>query len=119
MLSTGEGQITSLSFIGSLVEYAREKTKEEILSDFSGGDFPLVMDSPFGNLDETHTANVAANIGLLASQDIIIVSDKQWRKEVEDNMKSKVGKMYKIYDENDKNKKVSETTMIKEEVYIG
>ena len=119
VLSTGEGQITSLSFIGSLVEYAREKTKEEILSDFSGGDFPLVMDSPFGNLDETHTANVAANIGLLASQVIIIVSDKQWRKEVEDNMKSKVGKMYKIYDENDKNKKVSETTMIKEEVYVG
>ena len=119
VLSTGEGQITSLSFIGSLVEYAREKTKEEILSDFSGGDFPLVMDSPFGNLDETHTANVAANIGLLASQVIIIVSDKQWRKEVEDNMKSKVGKMYKIYDENDKNKKVSETTMIKAEVYVG
>ena len=119
VLSTGEGQITSLSFIGSLVEYSREKTKEEILSDFSGGDFPLVMDSPFGNLDETHTANVAANIGLLASQVIIIVSDKQWRKEVEDNMKSKVGKMYKIYDENDKNKKVSETTMIKEEVYVG
>lgn len=119
VLSTGEGQITSLSFIGSLVEYAREKTKEEILSDFSGGDFPLVMDSPFGNLDETHTANVAANIGVLASQVIIIVSDKQWRKEVEDNMKSKVGKMYKIYDENDSNKKVSETTMIKEEVYVG
>ena len=119
VLSTGEGQITSLSFIGSLVEYAREKIKEEILSDFSGGDFPLVMDSPFGNLDETHTANVAANIGVLASQVIIIVSDKQWRKEVEDNMKSKVGKMYKIYDENDRNKKVSETTMIKEEVYVG
>lgn len=119
ILSTGEGQITSLSFIGSLVEYAREKTKEDILSDFSGGDFPLVMDSPFGNLDETHTANVAANIGLLASQVIIIVSDKQWRKEVEDNMKSKVGKMYKIYDENDINKNVSETTMIKEEVYVG
>ena len=77
------------------------------------------MDSPFGNLDETHTANVAANIGVLASQVIIIVSDKQWRKEVEDNMKSKVGKMYKIYDENDRNKKVSETTMIKEEVYVG
>ena len=28
VLSTGEGQITSLSFIGSLVSYAREKTKD-------------------------------------------------------------------------------------------
>ena len=30
VLSTGEGQITSLSFIGSLVSYARQKTKEKI-----------------------------------------------------------------------------------------
>lgn len=119
VLSTGEGQITSLSFIGSLVEYAREKTKQEFLSDFSGGDFPIVMDSPFGNLDATHTANVAANIGKLASQVIIVVSDKQWNKDVEDNIGHQVGKMYKMYDVNDSNKDVLETTMIKEEIYIG
>lgn len=119
VLSTGEGQITSLSFIGSLVEYAREKTKQEFLSDFSGGDYPIVMDSPFGNLDATHTSNVAANIGKLASQVIIVVSDKQWSKEVEDNIKSQVGKMYKMYDINDINKDVLETTVIEEEMYIG
>ena len=119
VLSTGEGQITSLSFIGSLVEYAREKTKQEFLSDFSGGDFPIVMDSPFGNLDETHTANVASNIGKLASQVIIVVSDKQWGKDVEDNIRHQVGKMYKMYDINDTNKDVLETTVIKEEQYIG
>ena len=119
VLSTGEGQITSLSFIGSLVSYAREKTKEQFLSDFSGGDFPIVMDSPFGNLDQTHTANVAANIGELASQVIIIVSDKQWNKDVEDNIKDKVGKMYKMYDENDNNKEIMETTVIKEVQYNG
>lgn len=114
VLSTGEGQITSLSFIGSLVSYAREKTKEQFLSDFSGGDFPIVMDSPFGNLDQTHTSNVAANIGELASQVIIIVSDKQWNKDVEDNIKGKVGRMYKMFDENDNNKEIMETTVIKE-----
>lgn len=119
VLSTGEGQITSLAFIGSLVEYAREKTKQEFLSDFSGGDFPIVMDSPFGNLDATHTANVAANIGKLASQVIIVVSDKQWGKDVEDNIGHQVGKMYKMYDINDTNKDILETTMIKEEKYIG
>lgn len=119
VLSTGEGQITSLSFIGSLVEYAREKTKQEFLSDFSGGDYPIVMDSPFGNLDATHTSNVASNIGKLASQVIIIVSDKQWNKDVEDNIRHQVGKMYKMYDVNDINKDVLETTVIKEEIYIG
>lgn len=119
VLSTGEGQITSLSFIGSLVEYAREKTKQEFLSDFSGGDYPIVMDSPFGNLDEIHTSNVAENIGKLASQVIIVVSDKQWNKDVENNIKHQVGKMYKMYDVNDTNKDVLETTIIKEELYIG
>lgn len=117
VLSTGESQITSLSFIGSLVEYAREKTKQEFLSDFSGGDYPIVMDSPFGNLDELHTCNVAANIGELASQVIIIVSDKQWNKDVEDNIKHQVGKMYKMNDINDTYKDIMETTIIKEEVY--
>ena len=119
VLSTGEGQITSLSFIGSLVSYAREKTKEQFLSDFSGGDFPIVMDSPFGNLDQTHTSNVAANIGELSSQVIIIVSDKQWNKDVEDNIKGKVGRMYKMFDENDNNKEIMETTVIKEVQYNG
>ncbi|MGL4913123.1 MAG: hypothetical protein ACRC3Y_11920, partial [Romboutsia sp.] len=119
VLSTGEGQITSLAFIGSLVSYAKQKTQEQFLSDFSGGDFPIVMDSPFGNLDQTHTANVASNIGELASQVIIIVSDKQWNKDVEDNIKHQVGKMYKMYDVNDNNKNVMETTLIKEEQYNG
>ena len=119
VLSTGEGQITSLSFIGSLVSYAREKLNDPVLSDFSGGDFPIVMDSPFGNLDQTHTSNVAANIGELASQVIIIVSDKQWNKDVEDNIKSKVGRMYKMFDENDNNKDIMETTLIKEVQYNG
>lgn len=112
-LSTGEGQITSLAFIGSLVSYAREKSRNQLLSDFSGGDFPIVMDSPFGNLDEVHTANVAANIGRLASQIVIVVSRKQWRKEVEENIFSQVDKMYEMVD-GDINDKLGEYTVMKE-----
>lgn len=119
VLSTGEGQITSLSFIGALVEYSRQKTKETFISDFAGGDFPIVMDSPFGNLDATHTANVAANIGELASQVVIVVSDKQWSKEVKENLGHQVGAMYKMNDENDVNKNIGECTVIKEERYFG
>lgn len=114
VLSTGEGQITSLSFIGSLVSYSREKSKSGLLSDFSGGDFPIVMDSPFGNLDKIHTSNVAANIGKLASQVIIVVSDKQWNKEVEENIFNQVGKMYKMIDGEINKDKSGEYTVIKE-----
>lgn len=120
-LSTGEGQITSLSFIGALVNYARNQinNKTLLISEFMGGDYPIVMDSPFGNLDETHTANVASNIGKLASQIIIVVSDKQWSKEVEENIEHQVGKMYKMIDANESDKEIGETTKIEEVSYNG
>ena len=97
-LSTGEGQITSLSFIGALVSYAKENKDNGVLSSLCGNEYPIVMDSPFGNLDETHTKNVASNIGYLASQVIIIVSEKQWKGNVEDNIKTQVSDKYRMKD---------------------
>ena len=96
ILSTGENQIASLSFIGALVSYSKDKSDSKLSSSFMGGDFPIVMDSPFGNLDGVHSAHVAEGIADLSSQVIIIVSDKQWSQEVSDNMFDRVGKMYEI-----------------------
>ena len=45
-LSTGEKQVTSLSFIASIISLAREKSEQTNRVLFSGGVFPLVMDSP-------------------------------------------------------------------------
>lgn len=98
ILSTGEGQITSLSFIGALVSYAKEKPNMQLISDFAGGDFPIVMDSPFGNLDPVHKTNVAAGIPALASQVIVIVSSSQWKGEVETNIFNRVGRIYELVD---------------------
>ena len=98
ILSQGERQITSLSFIGALVSYAREKAKGKLLTDFDGGDFPIVMDSPFGNLDHIHKANVASGISSLATQVIIIVSEEQWSGTVANNISNRVGKMYEMSD---------------------
>lgn len=98
VLSTGEGQIASLAFIGSLVSYSREKMEDKLMSDFSGGNFPIVMDSPFGNLSTGHKSNVAREIGNLASQVIIIVSDEQWTSVVEENIMPRVNSMYKMLD---------------------
>ena len=114
LLSTGEGQITSLSFIGALVAYARENKDDEILSKLSGDDYPIVMDSPFGNLDEIHTKNVASNIGILASQVIIVVSEKQWKGNVENNIINQVCKKYNIND-GDINKLGAECSFIERE----
>lgn len=98
VLSTGERQITSLSFIGALVSYAKEKSQSDLITDFSGGDFPIVMDSPFGNLSGIHKANVAKGLPLLASQVIVIVSDEQWAGTVEENMADKVKNVYVMQD---------------------
>lgn len=98
LLSTGERQITSLSFIGAMVSYAKDKYSMGLMSDFSGGDYPIIMDSPFGNLDPTHKENVAKGIPALASQVIVIVSEGQWNGVVSDSMASKVGEIYEMSD---------------------
>lgn len=100
ILSTGERQITSLSFIGALVAYAKEKVDSELITDFSGGDFPIVMDSPFGNLDPTHKANVAKGLPKLATQIIMIISDEQWNGTVEKNIAERVYSVYNMKDGN-------------------
>ena len=114
ILSTGEGQIASLAFIGSLVSYAREKQRDAIISEFSGGDFPIVMDSPFGYLSSGHKSNVAKHIGTLASQVVVIVSDAQWSHEVQENIVTRAGKMYKMRDGNLDRQEVGEHTVVEE-----
>ncbi len=110
ILSTGERQITSLSFIGALVSYAREKSSSDLITDFSGGDFPIVMDSPFGNLSGIHKTNVAKGLPLLASQVIVIVSDEQWNGTVEESLAERVNAVYIMHDGNYEGKDDEYTT---------
>lgn len=112
--STGEGQITSLSFIGSLVSYSREKVETDLVSAFGGGDFPIVMDSPFGQLDEKHRANVAKGIGHLASQVIVVVSNAQWSSDVSDNLEVRVGKKYLMLEGSSEESMDGEFTKVEE-----
>ncbi|WP_280771820.1 AAA family ATPase [Salipaludibacillus daqingensis] len=94
-LSQGERQITSLSFIGAIVNLTREQFNKENKNFLEeGGIYPLVMDSPFGALDTDHRRRVAEGIHLLADQVVIIVSPSQWSGEVESEIKKKVGKEY-------------------------
>lgn len=96
-MSQGERQITSLSFIGAIVDLAREQFKKEIKSAFEeGGIYPLVMDSPFGALDSDHRERIAKGIHKLSDQVIVIVSTSQWRGEVEGQMKELIGKEYHL-----------------------
>ena len=56
--------------------------------------FPIVMDSPFGSLDEIYRRQVAKSIPQLANQLIVLVTNTQWRGEVAEEMKNYIGKEY-------------------------
>ncbi|MEI2582573.1 AAA family ATPase [Scytonema sp. PRP1] len=93
--STGENQILSLSFIASIIDMVRDwSEKKKILLVPDSSTFPIVMDSPFGSLDEISRRQIAKTIPKLANQLIVLVSKTQWRGEVEEEMAERIGREY-------------------------
>lgn len=93
--STGEKQVTSLSFISSIISLAKEK-HEQKGKFFKGGLYPLVMDSPFGALDDDYRFKVAESVANLADQVIIFVSNSQWNGNVKKACGNRVGSSYRL-----------------------
>ena len=92
--STGENQILSLSFISSIIDKVREWSEKKMLMVPDSSTFPIVMDSPFGSLDEIYRRQIAKIVPELANQLVILVTKTQWRGEVEAEMAGRVGKEY-------------------------
>ncbi|WP_373481327.1 AAA family ATPase [Geminocystis sp.] len=92
--STGENQILSLSFIGAIIDMVREWSKENNLVGLDSSKFPIIMDSPFGSLDEIYRRQVAKCIPKLANQLVVLVTKTQWRNEVETEMNPYINKQY-------------------------
>ena len=92
--STGENQILSLSFIGGIIDSVRNLSQKNTLMGPDSGTFPVVMDSPFGSLDEIYRRQVAKSIPKLANQLIILVTKTQWRGEVQEETNNYIGKEY-------------------------
>lgn len=92
--STGENQILSLSFIGGIIDRVREWIQENALMGLDSSTFPIVMDSPFGSLDEIYRRQIANTLPQLANQLVILVTKTQWRGEVAQEMANHIGKEY-------------------------
>lgn len=92
--STGENQILSLSFIGGIIDRVREWSQKNTLMGPDSSTFPIIMDSPFGSLDEIYRRQVAQSIPKLANQLIILVTKTQWRGEVQEETNNYIGKEY-------------------------
>ncbi len=92
--STGENQILSLSFIGGIIDRVRQWSQRNTLVGYDSSTFPIVMDSPFGSLDQIYRRQVAKAIPELANQLIIFVTKTQWRGEVQTETESRIAQEY-------------------------
>lgn len=92
--STGENQILSLSFIGGIINGVRDWSQKNTLMGPDSSTFPIVMDSPFGSLDEMYRRQIAKKLPKLANQLVVLVTKTQWRGEVAEEMANYVGREY-------------------------
>ncbi len=92
--STGENQILSLSFIGAIIDRVRQWSQDRMHLGPDSSTFPMVMDSPFGSLDEIYRRQVAKTLPRLAQQLVVLVTKTQWRGEVDAEMSDRIGQEY-------------------------
>lgn len=97
-LVTGESEglkrVKNFAFISGLVDLAKEKVSlgnNKNAISWNNESYPLVMDAPFSNADETHIKNISKVLPDVANQVIMFVMKKDWQyaKEV---MQIRVGK---------------------------
>ena len=122
--STGENQILSLSFIGSVIDRVRYWSKKHSLIGLANSSFPIVMDSPFGTLNENYRRQIAKLIPALAElipaladQLVVLVTKTQWRGEVEAEMTHYIGREYVLVFNSAKTDNPPDTIALNGEIY--
>lgn len=100
--SDGLKAVKSFAFVSGLVDLAKEALASEMSKEADIGPqyYPLVMDAPFSNVDETHIRNISKILPSSAEQVIIAVMQKDWEPAAE-IMNSVVGKSYRIEKDRD------------------
>lgn len=97
--SSGENQLLSLAFIASLVGFAADRRKEASQLLKPGTMAPLMLDSPFGQLDPTYRKSTAEFLPSLAGQVVLLVSKTQGDDDVIDALGDKIGSEYVLISE--------------------
>jgi DNA sulfur modification protein DndD len=99
--SSGENQLLSLAFIAALIKFCRSRsvTIDDPLL-IPGVVAPLVLDSPFGQLDSAYKVDTSRFIANMAEQIALFVSSSQGSPDVLDSLSERVGKEYVLISEN-------------------
>ena len=92
--SSGENQLLGLAFTAALVEFARNRQNAQDYRLLPGTIAPLVLDSPFGQLDEAYRATTAEFIPNMTRQVVLLVSKSQGSEDVLEALKDHLGAEY-------------------------
>lgn len=92
--SSGENQLLGLAFTAALVEFAKIRKNAKDYRLLPGTIAPLVLDSPFGQLDEAYRATTAEFIPKMARQVVLLVSKSQGSEDVLEAVKNHLGAEY-------------------------
>lgn len=89
--SSGENQLLGLSFTAALVEFAKNRERAEDYKLLPGTIAPLVLDSPFGQLDPDYRQTTAEYIPEMAHQVVLLLSKSQGSPEVLEELSDRIG----------------------------
>lgn len=92
--SSGENQLLGLAFTAALVKFAKARRNAQGYRLLPGTIAPLVLDSPFGQLDEAYRATTAEFIPKMARQVVLLVSKSQGSEDVLNALKDHLGAEY-------------------------
>ncbi|WP_327106925.1 AAA family ATPase [Nonomuraea glycinis] len=95
--STGENMLLSLSFVGAVAQECRDAaTNPNPFFGGVGGEYPIVMDAVFGNLDDDYRRQIARFLPEMTSQVVVLSSKAQAEGVAENSLHRRVGKQYVI-----------------------
>lgn len=92
--SSGENQLLGLAFTAALIEFAKARENAKDYRLLPGTIAPLVLDSPFGQLDETYRTTTAEFIPKMARQVVLLVSRSQGSEDVLSALRNHLGSEY-------------------------
>jgi DNA sulfur modification protein DndD len=98
--SSGENQLLGLAFTAALVEYARVRQNAEDYRLLKGTVAPLVLDSPFGQLDEEYRKTTAEYVPRMAGQVVLMISRSQASGGVIEALRERIGEEYALVRKN-------------------
>jgi DNA repair exonuclease SbcCD ATPase subunit len=97
--SSGENQLLSLAFISSLIKFAADRRGDEQNLLKPGTMAPLMLDSPFGQLDPSYRRSTSEFLPKLAGQVILLLTKTQGDEEVLKVLRQYIQKEYVLVSE--------------------